>query len=1387
MKRNIDIPNADGATLIKRRISNIKALIILDDVDHLSQLQQLAGSSDWFGSGSRIIVTTRNEHLLVSHGIEKRYKVEGLNVEEALQLFSQKAFGTNYPKKDYFDLSIQVVEYSGDLPLAIEVLGSSLRDKSREVWKNAVEKLKEIRDKKILEILRVSYDLLDKSEKEIFLDLACFFKKKSKKQAIEVLQSFGFQAIIGLEILEERSLITTPHEKIQMHDLIQEMGQEVVRRMFPNNPEKRTRLWLREDVNLALSHDQGAEAIEGIVMDSSEEGESHLNAKVFSTMTNLRILKINNVSLCGELDYLSDQLRFLSWHGYPSKYLPPNFHPKSILELELPNSFIHYLWKGSKRLDRLKTVNLSDSQFISKTPDFSGVPNLERLILSGCVRLTKLHQSLGSLKRLIQLDLKNCKALKAIPFSISLESLIVLSLSNCSSLKNFPNIVGNMKNLTELHLDGTSIQELHPSIGHLTGLVLLNLENCTNLLELPNTIGSLICLKTLTLHGCSKLTRIPESLGFIASLEKLDVTNTCINQAPLSLQLLTNLEILDCRGLSRKFIHSLFPSWNSSSYSSQLGLKFTYCLSSFCSMKKLNLSDCSLKDGDIPDNLQSLPSLEILDLSGNSFSFLPKSVEHLVNLRTLYLVNCKRLQELPKLPLSVRSVEARDCVSLKEYYNQEKQMPSSSTGMAVISCPITDEEHNFKIDRVNLSSIHLRTMVQRYIEVLTWQQEEYFFTIPYTQLISCFDHRKLGSSITVHCHQNTYESRDNERIGIALSAFFQVQENPQNIGHSETTFCNFIINLETDDCPLKSPLIFNKNEDKLRPPRGLLVFFIPFRIISYWLDQSCCVDISIIPTNPMVKVKACGVSLLFQQNGGVFIGKIMKGLFGSPDFAHKFMLEHILNQQNHVDVSSLVEGGPNARSYWLNALHRTVGVLPPKLQPSIQSNDIEDGSSSNLAIEQVSTQNDHPTIMLKRNLKSVLRRIFEELKLNGEYYCFPRGEISKRWFTLQVKRPSVTIKVPPNLHKNKKWMGLAFFAIFASDINSNISQSFSYQLEFDEYPLGRPSIIRLHDGAFSNDSRQLWVSFEPREVYPYRLNKWRNLRVSFLPSCSQTKVILCGARLLYQEDLDEFVDTIIDSVLGCSINLHEFYDGVFLNSMLSLIRSQKYDPDIEEDEDKDEALMETRGGNYASTSSSSLESTTKGRLDDSNDYYYDLKQCLHVFFQRSLQNRYDTAFDFIVRGHDVPQLFSRQPERNRASIELPPTLYTSNVWIGFVVCTLLYVNKNPTAIYNNLGSRMPHDLMCQFEIEQGLLKPLHIHTTMENKWLWLDERQFVWLYYTPRRTFGHILRHCSYIRAIVEADSPELTVRRCGIYLLHNQDREKIDQILIESLPTRST
>ena len=82
----------DGALKIKSRLSRKKILLVLDDVDKLQQLKMLSGEHDWFGPGSRIIITARDKQVLVAHGVDKIYEVKGLNDENALQLFRSKAF-----------------------------------------------------------------------------------------------------------------------------------------------------------------------------------------------------------------------------------------------------------------------------------------------------------------------------------------------------------------------------------------------------------------------------------------------------------------------------------------------------------------------------------------------------------------------------------------------------------------------------------------------------------------------------------------------------------------------------------------------------------------------------------------------------------------------------------------------------------------------------------------------------------------------------------------------------------------------------------------------------------------------------------------------------------------------------------------------------------------------------------------------------------------------------------------------------------------------------------------------------------------------------------------------------------------------------------------------
>ncbi|KAH0669747.1 hypothetical protein KY285_023906 [Solanum tuberosum] len=50
--------------MIQSRLCSKKVLIVLDDIDHSHHLEYLAGDLGWFGDGIRVILTTRNRHLI---------------------------------------------------------------------------------------------------------------------------------------------------------------------------------------------------------------------------------------------------------------------------------------------------------------------------------------------------------------------------------------------------------------------------------------------------------------------------------------------------------------------------------------------------------------------------------------------------------------------------------------------------------------------------------------------------------------------------------------------------------------------------------------------------------------------------------------------------------------------------------------------------------------------------------------------------------------------------------------------------------------------------------------------------------------------------------------------------------------------------------------------------------------------------------------------------------------------------------------------------------------------------------------------------------------------------------------------------------------------------
>ncbi|PRQ59016.1 putative toll-like receptor, P-loop containing nucleoside triphosphate hydrolase [Rosa chinensis] len=705
----------DGVTRTKRCVCNKAVLLVLDDVDQPEQLENLAGGKDWFGLRSRIIITTRNRHVLVTHDIEKPYEVRGLNYDEALQLFSWKAFRKYEPDEDYAELSGHFVSYARGLPLALRTMGSFLYKRSPDAWSSALEKLRNTPDRKVFDLLKVSYDGLDEMEKTIFLDIACFRWLYRNEFMIEQVYSSDLCNRITIDVLAEKSLITiSSANQIGMHDLIREMGCEIVRQQSYEEPGGRSRLWLHNDIFHVFTKNTGTKAIEGVVLDLPELEEADWNLEAFSQMCKLKLLYIDNLKLSLGPIYLPNALRFLKWSWYPSKSLPPGFQPDELTELSLVHSNIDHLWNGIKYLGKLKYINLSYSIDLRRTPDFTGIQNLEQLVLEGCTNLVKIHPSIAFLKRLKLLNLRNCRNIKSLPSEVEMESLETFDVSGCSRLKMIPEFVGKMKRLSKLSLSGTAVEKLPSSIER-----------------------------------------------FSESLEELDLSGIVTRELPCSLFLNRNVN-----GKRPRSWYSLLPSGLFPRKSPLLA-----SLKHLSSLTRLNLEDCNLSEGEIPNDIGSLSSLEYLYLGGNNFVSLPASIHLLSKLKRIHVENCKRLQQLPDLPLNEKLYVGSDnCTSLEVFPDPPDLGRLSKFSLNCTNCTSTVGNQD--------SSYYLYSVLKRLLEETPCSLDFASFVIPGSEILEWFNNQSVGDSVTQRfplygCNSNW--------IGVAVCALLVPHDNPSAV------------------------------------------------------------------------------------------------------------------------------------------------------------------------------------------------------------------------------------------------------------------------------------------------------------------------------------------------------------------------------------------------------------------------------------------------------------------------------------------------------------------------------------------------------------------------------------------------------------------------------
>ncbi|KAL5776181.1 hypothetical protein ACOSP7_009107 [Xanthoceras sorbifolium] len=659
---------------IKRRINYKKVFIVIDDVDNFRKLEILVGGLDRLGPGSRIILTTRDKQVLRNCGLDNHnmYKVKELNHGKALQLYCSYAFKQNHPTEDLLFLSEKVVNYAQGNPLALKVLGSSLYQKSKREWESAVDKLKRILNPEILNVLKISYDGLDDEEKDLFLDIACFDIACFDCPAGLFRLSMTSDREFSLSGLIDKSLVTVNFNSIEMHDLLREMGREIVHEESPKKPGNRSRLWKNEDVLRTLKDDNGTEAVQAIFIDSTIIKDVQLSSQVFEKMCNLRTLIIKSFSdstlnLPNGLDYLPHELRYLRWDRYPLKGLPSSFNPVNLVELNLSYSNIEQIWEGTKCVPKLKRLDLTYCHHLIRIPELSNIPLVESIELSYCTSLLEIHSSNQCQKNLHSLQLRGCENLRSFPSNIHIESSHYY-LTGCISLIKLPQILGN---IVYLELVGSGVEEVPSTIQSLSKLEYLYMARCKRLKSISTSICKLKSLHLLDLSKCCKLEIFPEILE-IMDLKYLILIGTAIKELPSSIKNLNRLEDLylcDCENLEN------LPSCISNlRYLIELDLSCCSKLEKLPhlpSLEKLGLCNCNLRE--IPEDIFCLSSLRKLELSGNVFQSLPKSIKQLSKLKHLKLNDCNMLHSITELPSGLRILEAMNCKQLIQSLPDESE------------------------------------------------------------------------------------------------------------------------------------------------------------------------------------------------------------------------------------------------------------------------------------------------------------------------------------------------------------------------------------------------------------------------------------------------------------------------------------------------------------------------------------------------------------------------------------------------------------------------------------------------------------------------------------------------------------------------------------------
>ncbi|PSR99733.1 Disease resistance protein [Actinidia chinensis var. chinensis] len=508
----------------------VKTLVILDDVWSIPVLEQLIVKIP----GCKTLVVSRFK--FTPPVINCTYELELLRENEAVALFCHAAFGQNaIPSGSNEKLIKQVVDECKGLPLALKVIGASLRDKPEMFWTSAKSRLSrsqpicESHEIHLLERMRLSIDCLPEKVRECFLDLGSF--PEDKKIPLDVLINIWVDlhdieeedAFAILVELAEKNLLT-PVKDARYGDIyssyydISVYQHDVLR-----------------DLAIYLSNRENVNQRRRLLMPRRETGIPKEWERNIDKPFNAQIVSVHTGEM-REMDWFSMEFpkaEVLILNFSSSEYFLPPFidnMPKLkalvLINYSTSNAVLRDLsvFTNLSNLRSLWFEKISVPQLPETTLPFK---NLRKISLVLCKINTSFDDSVVDLPHLFpylsELTMDHCVDLTELPPSIcKMNKLESLSVTNCHSLRELPTDLGKLNSLKILRTYACpSLRRLPPGICSLVWLQYLDISQCVNLASLPEGIGGLKSLEKIDMRECPQIRNLPKSAAWMRSLRSV--------------------------------------------------------------------------------------------------------------------------------------------------------------------------------------------------------------------------------------------------------------------------------------------------------------------------------------------------------------------------------------------------------------------------------------------------------------------------------------------------------------------------------------------------------------------------------------------------------------------------------------------------------------------------------------------------------------------------------------------------------------------------------------------------------------------------------------------------------------------------------------------------